>query len=306
MPARLLALLASPTDAASPRPCASCAAPTRRRATAGAADVHARPRTGGCARPRRSRWFHEHVGRASTPSGSTRRRPRTPSGSCATATARSVYVGARVAADFGNAAFRAWWIARAQARRRRPPRPVRSTTSSWSAARRPSAGVARTPIDPRTGADDDRGELADATWPTSWSPCAPRCRASRSSTTCSGTRATPATSCASCRPRTPSRSTRASTTRRSPTAPRPTATQTLAGWIEREQARGGAVILDAPTTTAAAARCTASRATCWSPTARPRWSTTRSTAPDALLGRLRRRPRRAAGRALLVRQRLAA
>src|SRR4051794_16506805 len=66
------------------------------------------------------------------------------------ASGQPVYVGARVAADVGNAAFRAWWIARAQARLATGYSGLYVDDVVMDRRFTPSAGVSRTPIDPRT------------------------------------------------------------------------------------------------------------------------------------------------------------
>src|SRR6478609_9780478 len=66
-------------------------------------------------------------------------------------TSQPVYVGSRVAADVGNAAFRAWWIAKAQAAVALGHRGLIVDDVFMERRFTTLAGVARTPIDPRTG-----------------------------------------------------------------------------------------------------------------------------------------------------------
>jgi hypothetical protein len=66
-------------------------------------------------------------------------------------TSQPVYVGSRVAADVSDASFRAWWIAKAQAAVAVGHRGLIVDDVFMERRFSTLAGVARTPIDPRTG-----------------------------------------------------------------------------------------------------------------------------------------------------------
>ena len=145
----------------------------------------------------------------------------------------------RAAADFGNPAFRAWWIARAQAALAAGYRGLfiddvfmeRRTTTL-------AAASPRNADRPAHRHDDDRGELAALHGRLHGRGARRAADAWRSSTTCSGTRATRRRAARPAGRERTSRSTAASTHQSSTASTY--GSQTLAGWIEREQARGGA------------------------------------------------------------------
>lgn len=75
------------------------------------------------------------------------------------ATNTPLYIGTRAAADFGNASFRAWWIAKAQAAVGAGPRTLFIDDVLMERRTTTSGGVARNVVDPRTGA-----LMTDANW----------------------------------------------------------------------------------------------------------------------------------------------
>ena len=70
-----------------------------------------------------------------------------------------LYVGTRVAADFGNPGFRAWWIAQAQTALATGNRGLYVDDVFMERRTSTAARVARTAIDPRTGA-----AMTEANW----------------------------------------------------------------------------------------------------------------------------------------------
>ena len=138
--------------------------------------------------------------------------------------------------------------------RRRPPGCAASTCDDVTMTRRvvPVLGHVGDAARPAHERDDDRGQLAALHGGLHGRRAQPRSRPPRSSTTCSGTRATRTrTSPASSPPRRSSRSRRASTTRSITGGSGTYGFQTLTAFVERRQAAGQGVILDAPVDTAA-------------------------------------------------------
>ena len=101
----------------------------------------------------------DDVDRAAAPTRSTPRPPpRTRTGSSRTPAATPLYLGTSLAADFGNPAYRAWWIAQVTAR---PPARRASTSTTSSMERRVYyvGGYRASARDPRTGAT-----MTEANW----------------------------------------------------------------------------------------------------------------------------------------------
>ncbi|MDA0183009.1 putative glycoside hydrolase family 15 protein [Solirubrobacter phytolaccae] len=162
-----------------------------------------------------------------------------------------LYIGTRAAADFGNAAFRSWWIAKAQAATS-GARGLYVDDAFMERRATNLSGTSRTPIDPRTGA-----AMTEANWQKYMADFLVAVRAALPSAEIvhdvlwykgdSGTdvlRAIQAANFLSV----DGGFNGALVTYGGGTY----GYQTLAGFIEREQARGGGVILDFPTTAAAA------------------------------------------------------
>ena len=183
-------------------------------------------------------------GSAAAPTRSTAR-PRRPIRSGSSRTRRHARLPRHVpAADFGNPAYRAWWIAQAVAAGRRPARALRRRRVHGAPRLHRRRGRDQRPR-PAHRDDHDRGQLAALHGGLHGRAARPRSRPPRSSTTSSGTRAT-----------------RAPTSLRELAAASAVAIEkgfndpaivggsgtygweTLAGFVERRQAAGRGVILD--------------------------------------------------------------
>ncbi len=169
-------------------------------------------------------------------------------------TSQPVYVGSRVAADVGNAAFRTWWIAKAQAAVALGHRGLIVDDVFMERRFTTLAGASRTPIDPRTGVS-----MTEANWQRQMADFMVAVRAALPSTEIvhdvlwykgdagDVLRELQAANAVSL----DKGFNDASVVSGSSTY----GYATLAGWLEREQARGGSVVLDSTSTgTTAAAR----------------------------------------------------
>ena len=104
-------------------------------------------------------WNAQHLGPPQRLRAGRRRRPRrTRSGCSRTRSNRQLYINGLPAADFGNAAYRAWWIAAGHGAGRRPARALRRRRFMERRTYR-SNGASSTARDPRTSVN-----ITEANW----------------------------------------------------------------------------------------------------------------------------------------------
>jgi hypothetical protein len=168
-------------------------------------------------------------------------------------TGAALSVGSRAAADFGNASFRSWWIARAQAAVAAGYRGLYVDDVFMERRVTSSAGATRTPIDPRTGTS-----MTEANWQKYMADFMVSVRAAlpgsveivhdvlwyKGDAKANVLRELQAATYVALE-----------SGFNDPAIVSGTSTygwQTLAGWVEREQARGGAVVFDGETSNPAA------------------------------------------------------
>src|SRR6478609_4094352 len=165
-----------------------------------------------------------------------------------------VYVGTRVAADVGNAAFRAWWIARAQAAIASGYKGLFVDDVFMERRFTTAGGVSRTPLDPRTGLT-----MTEANWQKQMADFMVAARAALPGTEIVHDVLWYKSDAGDVLRELQAANAVALDKGFNDTTIVSGSTNygyaTLAGWVEREQARGGAVVLDSTTTgTTAAAR----------------------------------------------------
>lgn len=146
MPSMLRGLLTAGLIAISMQCSTAVAAPTR--LVVGTADATTRPAWAAGA------WVHQHAYGLDPADLAAH-----PEWQLKDASNQPLHVGSRAAADFGNPAFRAWWIAKAQAAVAAGHRGVYIDDVFMERRTTTAGGVSRAAIDPRTG-----GTFTEASW----------------------------------------------------------------------------------------------------------------------------------------------